>query len=93
MKESSTYQMILAKGRAEGITRGIEKGKAIGEAQGKAVGKAEKAQRLLLLFGAGRLGKPSAEVERRVRAITEVERLKGMAQRIWKVESWKDLLA
>jgi predicted transposase YdaD len=76
MKESSTYQKILAEG----------------EAKGEALGRLHEAQNMLLLVGQGSLGKPDASVTRRIRAIKSVDRLEAMAQRLLTVQSWADLL-
>ena len=81
MKESSTYQAILAEGRAEG------------EARGEARGKADEARRLLLRIGSKRLGPPDAQAEAAIAALDSVERLEQMADRLLEVESWNELLA
>ena len=72
MRESSTYQKILAEGEAEG--------------------RIHEAQNMLLLVGEGRLGKPTASTQRRVRQIQDVNALENIARRILLVETWADLL-
>jgi len=81
MRDSSTYQMILDEGRAEG------------EARGEARGRAEEARRMLLLFGAPRLGQPDAATLAVLAAIGEPERLEQLGQRLHAAESWTELLA
>jgi predicted transposase YdaD len=55
-------------------------------------GRAEEARRLLLRLGRKHLGNPEAAVEATVRAITDVERLEMLAERVTEVASWQDLL-
>ncbi|HZV07631.1 MAG TPA: hypothetical protein VE999_21270 [Gemmataceae bacterium] len=55
-------------------------------------GRAEEARRLLLRLGRKHLGNPDAAVEVTVRAITDVERLELLAERVTDVASWQDLL-
>lgn len=76
MRDSTTYQAILDEGRAEGEIKG----------------RADEARRLLLRLGRKRMGDPDATVEANVRAITDVERLELLAERISEVASWQDLL-
>lgn len=85
MKESSTYQAILAEG--------VEKGRAEGRVEGEARGKAEEARRLLLRIGGKRLGPPDAQTEAAIAALDSVEQLEQMADRLLEVESWNELLA
>jgi predicted transposase YdaD len=84
MRDSTTYQAILDEGRAEGEIRG--------RAEGEIKGRAEEARRLLLRLGRKHLGDPEQAVEAAVRAITDVERLELLAERITEVSSWLDLL-
>jgi hypothetical protein len=63
-----------------------------GRAEGVIKGRAEEARRMLLLLGRKHLGEPDAAVETTVRAITDVERLEQLAERITEVASWQDLL-
>jgi predicted transposase YdaD len=84
MKESSTYQAILREGLAEGIAKG--------RAEGMAEGRADGERRILLRLGALRLGTPSLEVIAALEAITAADRLERMADRLFEVESWEELL-
>jgi predicted transposase YdaD len=84
MRDSTTYQMILDEGRAEGLTKG--------RAEGLSMGRLEEARQLLLRLGRKRLGQPDAEVEASVQAISELERLESLIERVIEVASWRDLL-
>ncbi len=85
MRESTTYQAILREGKAEGIAEGI--------AQGLAQGKAEEAKRLLLLLGRKQFGPAGEEVEAKIDAMSDVEKLEELNKRVLDVSSWSDLLA
>jgi predicted transposase YdaD len=84
MRDSTTYQAILDEGRAEGEIKG--------RAEGEIKGRAEEARRLLLRLGRKHLGDPEEGIEAAVRAITDVERLELLAERITEAASWQDLL-
>lgn len=84
MKESSTYQAILAEGLAEG--------KAEGKAEGEAIGKAAEARRMLLLQGRDRFGEPSAKIMASLDAMTDLSQLEALAVRLLHVKTWEELL-
>src|SRR5262249_25063201 len=78
MKESTTYQAIVAEGLAEGRVQG----------------RAEEARRVLLLPGGGQVRAPAdATTRAAVEAIGEVERLEELIRRVSRVGSWQELLA
>jgi predicted transposase YdaD len=77
MKESSTYQAILAEGRAEG----------------RAEGQAVEARKILLRQGTKRFGSPDARTQSAIEAISDVERLEQLTERLLDVSSWDELLA
>ncbi len=81
MKESVTYQAILAEGEAKG------------RAEGKTEGRAEEARSLVLRLGSRRFGAPGPDVEAALAAIGSVDRLEHLAERLLEVESWDELLA
>ncbi|MEO6810272.1 MAG: DUF4351 domain-containing protein [Isosphaeraceae bacterium] len=89
MKDSVTYQAILAEGEAKGEARG----KVEGEARGKARGKVEEAVRILLRLGRKRFGDPSPEVVAAVKTTTDVDRIEVLTDRVLDVSSWEDLFA
>ena len=80
MKESVTYQAILAEGKAEG------------KVEGKAEGKAEEARRMLLLIAQDKFGVPPADVRAALDALADVNRLEELAPQVNHVASWHDLL-
>ena len=81
LKESSTYQAILAEGRAEG------------RAEGKSEGRTEGERALILQLGSQRFGPPDAATRARLDAITSTEQLERLAGRLLAVETWSELLA
>jgi predicted transposase YdaD len=81
VEESSVYQDIFAKGRAEG------------EARGEARGRAEAARKALLILGRKRLGPPDESVQGRIAAISDLDRLHDLLDRVLEVASWEVLLA
>jgi predicted transposase YdaD len=83
MKDSMTYQKILADGREEGIAEG----KAAGMAQGVTVG-----ERLLFLkLARRRLGEPDEGTLARIEAASG-EMIEHWAEELHKVESWTELI-
>jgi len=87
MKESSTYQAILEEGRAEGI----EKGREEGEIKGEIKGELKTRQSTLLDILRDRFGAVPAEVELRIRAVTEAARLQHAILRAIRISSIDDL--
>jgi predicted transposase YdaD len=81
MKESSTYQAILAEGRTEG------------RAEGRVEGRAEEARRLLRLLGDRRFGPPDARNRAAIESLTSVERLEQLTERLLDASGWDELLA
>jgi predicted transposase YdaD len=81
MRESVTYQAILAEGREEGREEGLELGRLEGE------------RRLLLRIGERRFGRPDARTKRALARITDRERLERLGERIFEATTWQDLLA
>jgi predicted transposase YdaD len=66
LEDSTTYQHILQKGRAEGRNEARN--------EGVAIGKVEEAQSLILRLGTKRFDQPPAAVTAAIRAITDHER-------------------
>lgn len=54
---------------------------------------AEEARAILFRQGTKRFGPPSTETRAAIEAVTEIERLEALADRLLDVESWDDLLA
>jgi predicted transposase YdaD len=97
IEESSVYQGILAKGKAEGIAEGEAKGRAEGEAKGRAEGeakgRAEGSRQNLLRQGRKKFGPPDEQVKASVAAIHDLDRLHDLIDRVLDVSSWDELLA
>ena len=89
IEESSVYQDIFSKGRAEGEA----KGRAEGEAKGRAEGEAEGIAETLLRIGRKMLGPPDERVRATILAITDRGRLSELSDRIAEVSTWEELLA
>ncbi|WP_394795909.1 Rpn family recombination-promoting nuclease/putative transposase [Armatimonas sp.] len=87
MKESMTYQKILADGREEGI----ETGKAIGRDEGKAEGKVDGERLLFLKVSRPRLGEPDAKTLAVINAASS-ETIELWADNLNRVESWSELI-
>jgi hypothetical protein len=77
MEESVTYQAIIRKGMEKGIVEG----------------KLQEGKRLLLLLGQNRFGAPDAEVRAAVEALTDLERVEWLSQRLLDVSGWHELLS
>jgi hypothetical protein len=88
IEESSVYQDIFAKGRAEGEA----KGRAEGKAEGRAEGEVEEARKILLGLGRKRLGEPDERALALVAGINDLDRLNLLLERILDVASWGELL-
>ncbi|MFN0073487.1 MAG: hypothetical protein ACKVVP_18555, partial [Chloroflexota bacterium] len=85
MRESSTYQLILNEGRAEGRDQG--------RAEGRDEGRATEARSLLLLMGATKFGAPAPAARSALESITDIARLERMGPRLLSATSWDELLA
>jgi predicted transposase YdaD len=81
MKESSTYQAIVAEGRAEGRTEGLAEGRIV------------EAQRFLLALGGDKFGPADEATRAAIEAVANVERLETLGRRVLTTESWQELLA
>ncbi len=91
MKESSTYQAILEEGRVEGEIKGREEGEIKGRVEGQAIGLLNGEQNSLLMILRDRFGEVPAEVESRIRAVTEAARLQHAILRAIRISSIEDL--
>ncbi|HEV2472574.1 MAG TPA: DUF4351 domain-containing protein, partial [Chthonomonadales bacterium] len=84
MRESSTYQAILAEGE--------QKGRVEGRMEGAQEGRLSEAREMVLRIGTKRYGGPNNQVVSRIEAIASVERLNSLADRLLDAESWDELL-
>lgn len=80
MRESTTYQKILADGRAEG------------RAEGREEGRVEEARTALVRIGSRRLGTPDPVIQG-ILERASLSRLHAWMDRLFEAESWQDLLA
>ena len=80
MKESVIYQAIADEGRVEG------------RAAGRVEGRAEEARAMLLKFGQWKLVTPRAYLVAALNAVSDVQRLEAMADRLIAATSWRELL-
>jgi predicted transposase YdaD len=76
MRDSTTYQYILEEGRQEGL----------------AMGRVDEAQRVLLRQGRIRFGDPDGATVAAVRAVTDLERLERLLDRLVTAANWQELL-
>lgn len=76
MKDSVTYQAIVAEGLAEG----------------RAEGEVRAARELLLDLGERKLGKPDRKTTKAIAAIKRYEPLKRLLERLLDVDTWRELL-
>jgi predicted transposase YdaD len=81
MNEAAMYQLILE----EGLEKGLEKGRE--------EGRLEEARKLLRRLGERRLGPMSPEIRAGIEAITDVNRLDELIDRLEAVSSWAELMA
>ncbi|MFO0823723.1 MAG: hypothetical protein U0792_11500 [Gemmataceae bacterium] len=81
LEDSTTYQLIFGRGEA--------RGEVLGEARGRVA----EAQALVLSLGAKRFGPAPAKFETALRAITDLERVERIANRLLDATDWNDLLA
>ena len=77
MRESWAYQEVLDEGRAEGEARG----------------RAEEERRILLRLGTRRLGPPDAATAATLRALSDIDRVERMTERLLDATSWADVLS
>jgi hypothetical protein len=84
MKESSTYQAILAEGRAEGRAEGL--------ASGRTEGAVAEARKVLRLQCDEAFGPPDARTAALIDRLDDLGRLEEMLKRVRTAASWQDLL-
>jgi predicted transposase YdaD len=91
MKESMTYQHILAEGLAEGRALGLAEGRTKGLAEGLAEGQAEGERLLFLKLARRRLGEPGQETLATIQAASP-ETIELWAERLGEAGTWSELL-
>lgn len=93
LEDSTTYQMILEKGRMEGLSQGINQGLNQGLNQGMTQGRVTGVRETLLLLGAKRFGLPRPAVAAELDAIKDVNRLTTLVTLVMESNTWEDLLS
>jgi predicted transposase YdaD len=84
MKESVTYQAIVAEGLKKGRAEGVKKGRAEG---------ARQLRKVLLSLGEESLGAPAPDwAATALEQIDSLEKLESLAEKLLQVQSWADLL-
>ena len=81
MQHSSTYQWLRQQAQAEG--------RAVGQAEGEL----REARRSLLRLGRKKFGEPPVEVTATIEGMTALPHLEKLADRLFDVSSWDELLA
>jgi hypothetical protein len=76
MEESTTYQLILERGRVAG----------------RAEGALKEARHLVLRAGTDRFGPPDQRTAKALEKIDDLERLEELVIRVGRVQSWPELL-
>jgi len=89
MRESATFQKVLAEERNEGWQKGRQEGRQAGRQEGRVLG----ARETLLRLGRKRFGEPDLSTLQRVTATEDADKLETLAERALDVESWADLFA
>ena len=93
MKESSTYQLIVEEGLAEGMAKGMETGLAKGLATGLAKGQVTARREDIVKIGTKRFGKPPRKVRETLSELSDLDRLDELFDRALDASSWNELLA
>ena len=81
MEESTFYQAILRKGKAQG------------KAEGMAEGQLEEPRRIIIRQGRKRLGEPVARAASVINAIDDLEQIESLLDRVLDASDWDDLLS
>ena len=76
MKESSTYQAILAEGRQEGRQEGA----------------VEEAKKVLRLQGEAAFGRPEPAIAALIEQLNDLSRLEKLLKRVRTAQTWRELL-
>ena len=97
LEDSTTYQLVLNRGRTRGRQEGREEGRLEGREEGIEEGREEgrlaAAQAIVLRLGARRFGSPSPVIESSIRQIVDHARLERIIDRVQDATGWDDLLA
>ena len=81
MEESSTIRAFIEEGRQKGLQEGLEEGRA------------REARKIILRLGRIRFGEAGDAVVSRLDAISNLEKLEQLVERLLIVSSWDELLS
>ncbi len=84
MRESVTYQDILEEGRIEGVNIGVQQGRAAGRVEGERL--------MLLRLATRKFGEPTAAIRAQIDAISDLDTMEHLADRLLTAASWGDLI-
>jgi hypothetical protein len=93
MIELVTDQAILERGRAMALVEGYTEGWAIGWSEGYMEGMVLEAKRIQLRQGRQRFGPLPRGLQRKFKAVEDMESLFEMADRMLVVSNWDELIA
>ena len=85
MEESSTIRAFIEEGRRKGLEEARE--------EAREEGRAMEARRIIQLLGAIRFGEPGDAVVSSLEAISNLEKLEELVDRVFIVSSWDELLS
>ncbi|MGA2703150.1 MAG: hypothetical protein ABSH35_18890 [Isosphaeraceae bacterium] len=81
MEESSTIRAFIEEGRQKGMQEGLQEGSA------------REARKIILFLGPTRFGEAGDAVVSRLDAISNLEKLEDLVDRLFIVPSWDELLS
>ena len=90
--EEERHMPYLSSFERQAMEEGLAKGLAKGREEGREEGQAEALQKTVLRLGKLRIGKPSKQTVRALEAITDIDRLERLTERILQAASWQELL-
>jgi Uma2 family endonuclease len=93
--ETGGDRLILidpATGEEIGDYTAVSRARAEAEARGNAGGRLAEARDAVLRLGRKKLGQPDERIRRRIESMNDLDRLKGLLERVLDVSRWDDLL-
>ncbi len=93
MEESSVYQWIVQQGKSAGLKEGKSLGLQEGKNLGLQEGRAEEARRLVHRQATRKFGEPSPDSLAKLAAISNLERLEALADKVLVATNWDEFLA
>lgn len=90
-EEIEMVETISALWKKEGFSEGFVKGKTEGKAEGEFIGKLSEGQNMLLMLFPRKLGPMPEDVERGIRALTDVNRIHEILTRFLEIDNWSEI--